>query len=754
MAMAVDTYDLTADPEALTDDYEDEEEGAATTLKGVKDETGRDHAELTDDEFEDAVNALVSEAVSFADDEVRPEQERGARYYRGESDLTSQKGRSKAVNRVVYEVVSGIMPDLIRIYTTVDRPVSFLAKTQDKVPLAEQQSDYVSYVLECNNWFQLLYDNIWIALTTKIGIFRTYWNTDKQVRYVDFTRLTEEEYLVLSASKSTFIGKVKVVEEAQADGSVIKYYSGTVRKESGSGRITVENIDPAEWIVDRRATGPEDALLQGIASFRTVDELVAAGYDRDELLDLAEDSPFGADASKSKLREDRMFNTDEPVPVEGLKWVEYIDVLVRLDRDGDGVPELTRCVLLGSSHELKTTEKVDASDYSWWSPIRIPHSPIGFALADITTDLQDQGTAVLRGLLDNIYLANTPRQWAVQNQLNMDDLSDFRFGATIRMRQPNMAGFFETPQVAQQSLAGMEYLDKIKERRTGYSDAAMGIDPKAMQSTTLMAISSTISAARARVELIARIFGEVALTQLFKRILQLSVMHDDRKKIVRLRGNFVEVDPKLWDLDLDLTVNVGLGRGTLDEKAMALDKIAGKQEQILLNLGPGNPLCSFANYRYTLSKLVELAGFKEIDAFFKPLPEVQQGEEQLKNQPPKEDPMVAVEKQKAATQQQAAQLKAQLDQQKGQHEMQLEQARLQLDMQRMQNELMIAKAQAQADIEISRTKAENEMLISRARAGVDANLKAQELQAEIALEPLRMHLQQKAGQGNVPAPKG
>lgn len=747
-----DTYDETLDPNPADDAYDDEEDGSFRTLKGAKDSTGRDHPALDDEEFEDAVEALVAEAISFADDEVRPEQERGARYYRGECDLTSQKGRSKAVNRVVYEVISGIIPDLVRIYTTVDRPVSFLAKTQEKVPLAEQQSDYVAYVLESNSWFQLLYDNIWNALTTKIGIFRTYWNTDKAVRYVDFTRLTEEEYLVLAASKSTFVGKVKVHEEVQPDGSAVKHYSGTVRKESGSGRISVENIDPAEFIVDRRATGPADAVVQGIASYRTVDDLVAAGYGRDELLEIATDSPFGEEGSLSTLREDRMFKADEAIPTEGLKWVEYIDVLVRLDRDGDGIPELTRCVLLGSGHELKTTEKVDASDYSWWSPIRIPHSPIGFALADITTDLQDQGTAVLRGLLDNIYLANTPRQWAVQNQLNLDDLSDFRFGATIRMRQPGMAGYFETPQVAQQSLGGLEYLDKIKERRTGYSDAAMGLDPKAMQSTTLMAISSTISAARARVELIARIFGEVALTTLFKRILQLSVMHDDRKKIVRLRGNFVEVDPKLWDLDLDLTVNVGLGRGTLDEKAMALGQIAQKQEQILLQLGPGNPLCSFSNYRYTLGKMVELAGFKEVDAFFQPLPAVQQGEQAMKQaagqKPP--DPEVV----KAQAQMQAQQQKAQLEQQKAQREMAMEQARLQMEMQVQQNRLLIEKARAQADIQAAQQKAANEMQIAQLKAGVDANLKQQELSAEIALEPLKMQLREKAGQGNVPAPKG
>src|SRR4029077_2928472 len=121
---------------------------------------------------------------------------------------------------------------------------------------------------------------------------------------------------------------------------------------------------------------------------------------------------------------------------------------------------------------------------------------------------------------------------------------------------------------------------------------------------------------------------------------------DDRKKIIRLRGQFVEIDPALWDLDLDLTVNVGLGRGTLDEKAMALGQIAQKQEQILLQLGPGNPLCSMSNYRYTLGKMVELAGFKEVDSFFAPVAAVQAGEEQMKQQPDKPDP----EQQKAQAQ--------------------------------------------------------------------------------------------------------
>lgn len=713
-----------------TSDYEPE------VIDGERDPVGSDHKALTDDEFEEAVQSLVSDTISFADDDVRPEQERAARYYRGEVDLTSQSGRSRAVNKVTHEVISGIMPDLIRIYTTVDRPVSFLANTQAKVPVAEQQSDYVSYVLECNNWFQLLYDNIWNALVTKVGIFRSYWCEKKSVKYLDFTRLTEDEYLELAASDADFVGDIEREEEVDPEGIPFVYYSGTVRKVSSSGHIVVENIDPDEFIVDRRATGPHDAIIQGICSYRTVDDLVASGYDRDEMLRLSSDSPTN-DEKLSDLRQQRMFDDQQSAVTDGLKWVEYVDVLVRMDRDGDGIPELTRCVLLGSDRELQDPEKVDESSYSWWSPIRIPHSPIGHATADITTDLQDQGTAVLRGMLDNIYLSNTPRQWGVQNQVNLDDLSQFGFGTTIRMRQPGMAGYFETPVTAQYSLAGLEYLDKIKERRTGYSDAALGLDPKAMQSTTLMAIGSTISAARARVELIARIFGEVALKHLFKRILKLSVMHDDRKRVVRLRGEFIEVDPSMWDIDLDLAVNVGLGRGTLDEKAMALAQIAGKQEQILLQMGPDNPLCSLVNYRYTLGKMVELAGFKEVDAFFKPVPMVEQGLTDMKNQPEKPSPEM---------------IKAQLDAQKMQMQMAHDERKLQLEMQRAQAELLIEKARAENDMRISNMKAQNDIAIQRYKAGMDYQLRQQELHAEIALEPLRIAAKAPGGQGDVPRP--
>ena len=68
--------------------------------------------------------------------------------------------------------------------------------------------------------------------------------------------------------------------------------------------------------------------------------------------------------------------------------------------------------------------------------IRIPHTAIGRAQADILIDLQDQNTFTLRQTLDNLSWANNPRTWGVEGQVNEQDVFDNKFGGYIRVRQP------------------------------------------------------------------------------------------------------------------------------------------------------------------------------------------------------------------------------------------------------------------------------------------------------------------------------
>lgn len=87
--------------------------------------------------------------------------------------------------------------------------------------------------------------------------------------------------------------------------------------------------------------------------------------------------------------------------------------------------------------------------------------------------------------------------------------------------------------------------------------------------------------------------------------------------MVRLRNEFVPIDPRVWDADMDVLVNVALGTGSDEQKMGFLNVIAQKQEMILQQLGPmNNPLVSLEGYYNTLEQMLAIAGFKDISRFF------------------------------------------------------------------------------------------------------------------------------------------
>jgi hypothetical protein len=143
------------------------------------------------------------------------------------------------------------------------------------------------------------------------------------------------------------------------------------------------------------------------------------------------------------------------------------------------------------------------------------------------------------------------------------------------------------------------------------------------------------------------------------------IRHQDKPRIIRLRGEFVEMDPRFWDSDLDCVPNVALGRGS-DQTSMAfLAQVAQKQEQIIQLLGPTNPLAPVDKYRETLSEMCHLAGFKDETKFFGDV-SPEQLMQHVQQQPQKQDPtmmLAEIEKQKVQIQAQKNQMEAQQKQQ-------------------------------------------------------------------------------------------
>jgi hypothetical protein len=297
-----------------------------------------------------------------------------------------------------------------------------------------------------------------------------------------------------------------------------------------------------------------------------------------------------------------------------VKKVLYREVWTKYDLDGDGIDELLRVCVAGN--EILHHEPTDEIPFAVFCPDPEPHTFFGLSEADKVMDLQEQKSFVLRNMFDSLAQSIHNRMAVVEGQVNMADVLNNEVGGVIRMRAPGMAQQLDTPFIGQQAFPMLAYLDEVKENRTGRSKASMGLDADALQSSTRAAVAQTIASGNERTELIARIFAEGGMKRLYTGILKLICKHQDKPRIIRLRNDWVEMDPRTWDATMDVSVNVAIGAGTVEDRLNFLNMVAMKQEQILQLAGFDNPLVSPNNLYNTYTKMLELQGFKDVTQFY------------------------------------------------------------------------------------------------------------------------------------------
>jgi hypothetical protein len=110
------------------------------------------------------------------------------------------------------------------------------------------------------------------------------------------------------------------------------------------------------------------------------------------------------------------------------------------------------------------------------------------------------------------------------------------------------------------------------------------------------------------------------LKPLYSGVLGLMCAHQDRTRVVRLRGKWTPVDPRPWMAGFNVVVRVGVGHGSSMDRVATFGAIAQKQEQILETLGPNNPLVTIGQYSNTLADMMGAAGIANTSRYFKPVP--------------------------------------------------------------------------------------------------------------------------------------
>ena len=577
-----------------------------------------DDKSLSEEDLQAIITSEISSAVDFIDNTIGPERAKATKYYKGERFGNEEDGRSQIVSHDVSDTVGAIMPSLMRIFFSTDKVVEFVPKNADDVLRAEQATDYINHIFtQTNPGFLTLQSAFKDALVRKVGIIKYWWDEDVEVTTEHFSGLNPEALQFLASDPQVEVASSEIAVEMDEMGQPIGMPSieATVTRRVDKGRVKVEAVPPEEFLIDRDAKTLEDATIVAHRTVLTVSDLVARGYDEEEILEHAGDSDVLSWSDELAARQESQSYGQATRSDDAAREVPYTESYVKADMDGDGIAELIKVCSIGPSNKVLYWEPVADIPFATFCPDPEPHTFFGLSVADSVMDIQKTKSAVLRNMLDSLAMSIHPRMAIVEGQVNLDDCLNTEVGSLIRQRSAGMVTPFAMPFVGREAFPMMQYLDELKENRTGISKAAAGLDASALQSSTASAVQATVSQAQQHIEMIARIFAETGMKQLFKGILKLTINHQDEERMTRLNNQFVPVDPRSWNADMDVSSNIALGKGTDTERIAALSQIAGKQEELMKLLGPVNALVSPKQYSHTLAKIVELSGFKDPSMF-------------------------------------------------------------------------------------------------------------------------------------------
>ena len=636
--------------------------------------------DIDDNNIETLAGVLKSEMDDASDfiHMVGAERAESTEYYLGDSPEGTSSLQSEFISTDVRESILFMLPSIMRTFFGTKKVVEFVPKGPEDIQLAEQQTDYINYIIQQkNNGFKVLYDAFKDALVRKTGFVKVFWDDSIVATTHEYTNLDPQSYQALIIDKDVEIVEESITMESmtvidpmsgeEVTQEIPASYDLTIRRLKEKNQVCIEAIPPEEVLLSRHARDLESSSYVAHRMIKSVSDLVAMGYDQDEVEQHAGYGGSAVDPEAYEEIEARNPFDNMVYPNRGDsggKDVLYVEHYLFYDYDGDGIDERVRVCTIGNGIHVVNVEPWDELPICMFCPDPEPHTAIGSCPADYLKPIQAAKSQIMRDTLDSLGHSIFPRMGIVEGQVNIDDVLNTDIGQPIRMRAPGMVQPFAVPFVGKEAFPVLGYLDEAKENRTGVSKASAGLNADALQSSTSQAVSATMSGAQGRVELICRHFAEGGLKDMFKIVNNLVIKHQNSQDVYRLNNKFVPVDPRYWDNDKDIVVNVAISKSSDQEKFSVLQNVAQKQEQIMQLLGPQNPLVSLQQYANTLTKMIEMAGFKDSSSFINtevpPMPP-QQPED---SKPSPEEMLAQAEMQKAQVTAQKAMIDAETDRMK------------------------------------------------------------------------------------------
>ena len=572
---------------------------------------------LTEREILSIIKSEKNDSISYRD-EIGEKRATLLDYYNMRPYGDEVDGRSRFVSSDVSDVVEGMLPSLIRVFTQGKEVAKFTADRPDQDDEAEQKTLLANYVFYRQNQGVLTLVNMFKdALLQYTGTVKVMLDESTEVTEESYSGLSQDEFDSLQLDEETEILEVEVESEQAITPQGIlevKSYDAKVKRTTDHKKVIYENIPPEEFLISRTARDFKKPRMIGHTTPKTRSELVEMGFDKEEVYKLPAQTRISNNEEKnSRYHDYDNNNLGNSSSQKATDLVELTEMYVYMDVDEDGIAELWQVFEAGDTVLEKNLW--DEHPFCVVTPIPIPHRAIGTCPAEQVADIQFMKSILGRQAADNVYATNYTRV-AYNDRVDLDDLLTPRPGGAIAVEGTGPIGdaispIVTVPQV-QQILQFIEYVDSSAERRTGFTRFSQGLDADALNHTAT-GFKGISDYSQQRMELIARVFAETGVKEIFRKTVAILEKHQDQAIQIRVSGKPLEVDPTAWRHKLDCFVDVGLGSGDRNEKIVNLNVILQRQLELMQQ---GTQLADQSKVYNTLSKMITETGLKDASLYF------------------------------------------------------------------------------------------------------------------------------------------
>lgn len=576
--------------------------------------------ELTGQEADKALLSLVkadiADAEAYQQSIIQPTVRERYNIYYADKEYYAHKfpilsKTSSLVSTDVADTIEWALPSLMKVFTGSDEVITVAGVTEEDDQNAEVMQSLLVYQLQRQNkFFPILYNWMKDALITGMGIIKCYW--ERTEGYTPETAQLNADALKLLTQTGVEITNVEG-PDIMGDFTVTwnsPYYIKNSPK--------LENILVSEFLYSPDAKNLEDANFVAHRKKVTMSHL------------------------RQKEREGIYANVDMVHPDNGpVSWItdQVEDVIgdhytslhnnqqdkareevtiyecyTKIDFNNDGILEDMIITIAGDVILRAEPNYMGRHPFFSISPTKDPHRIwVKRSYAELIGELQDMKVALTRQIVQNIALTNDPKMILAEDSINISDYIEGR--KVIRKKPGSNMGDVAMPmpvnQLSPQTFQFLEYLEGQKENRTGITRYNQGLDASSLNKTAT-GISAILGQSAQRLELVARMFAETGISELFRFMVSLNQKFVDQETVIRLTNKQLRISPDDLNGNFDLVVNAGISIATKESTIMTLQTML---TALMQTQAAGIPIVTPQNIYNLFKKWIESAGFKNYNDY-------------------------------------------------------------------------------------------------------------------------------------------